>query len=54
MENENGKFHAAEIAYRKYKVKLVMLNLDKSYDYIEECMALARKTGTLHQILVKG
>lgn len=32
----------------------ILINLDKSYDIFDKCFAIAEKTGTLDQIVIKG
>ena len=32
----------------------ILINLDKSYDIFDQCFAIAEKTGTLDQIVIKG
>ena len=32
----------------------ILINLDKSYDIFDKCFAVAEKTGTLKQIVIKG
>ena len=32
----------------------ILINLDKGYDIFDKCFAVAEKTGTLHQIVIKG
>jgi glycerophosphoryl diester phosphodiesterase len=32
----------------------ILVNLDKSYDIFDECYKIAKKTGTLNQIIIKG
>lgn len=32
----------------------ILVNLDKSYDIFDKCFAVAKKTGTLEQIIIKG
>lgn len=32
----------------------ILVNLDKSYDIFDKCFAIAEKTGTLDQIVIKG
>ncbi|AQX86206.1 glycerophosphodiester phosphodiesterase family protein [Elizabethkingia bruuniana] len=36
------------------KGKRIMLNLDKAWDYLDEVLAIANKTGTREQIILKG
>lgn len=32
----------------------IMVNIDKGYPYFEQCLAVAQKTGTMNQIIMKG
>lgn len=32
----------------------ILVNLDKSYSIFDKCVAVAKETGTLHQIVIKG
>lgn len=32
----------------------ILVNIDKGYEYFDKCIAIAQKTGTLNQIIMKG
>jgi glycerophosphoryl diester phosphodiesterase len=47
------KIPTLEEALLKSKGK-ILVNLDKSYDIFDQCFEVAKKTGTLNQIVIKG
>lgn len=48
-----NKIPTLEEALKLAKGK-ILVNLDKSYDIFDKCYAIAEKTGTLNQVIIKG